>query len=198
MLRWNQKKPTPIEDILFGNFYLGLRAIKLCQKHDIRTAEQLATYNRFAFKIGGNFRDNQATYKYEPRTVAHTVNYLEKCLKRAGMSFSPEHPQAKPRKGSPHEIYGRENIKNDILNAMKELREYVSGAGIARHAKRALISQLSPYEEYNWQELFDACTFASSVFGSRTIKPYFDELIKEEKAEKIETEKGVLYRIKEK
>ena len=193
------KKQTPIENILFDFPFLKDFAIALCEKHGIRTAEQLATYNRFAFKIGGNFRNHPKAYKYEPRKITHTISYLKKCLKRIGMEFSPEHPQAESRKGSPHEIYGKENIKTDILNAMRETREYVSmtKTGIARQAKRALIFQLLPYEIYKGRELFDARTFASSVFELRTINPYFDELVEEGKAERFETKKGIFYRTKE-
>jgi len=190
-------KQTPIENILFSSPFLDF-AIAFCEKYGIRTAEQLATYNRFAFKIGGNFRDHPKAYKYEPRKITHTISYLEKCLKRTGMEFSPEHPQSEPRKGSPHEIYGKENIKTDLLNAMRETREYVSmtKTGIARQAKRALIFQLLPYERYKGKELFDARAFASSVFELRTTNSYFDELVDEGKAEKVETEKGVFYRTK--
>jgi len=186
------KKQTPIEDILTGSHALKSDARDLFRMHGIKTAEQLATYYPSAFKIGGNSR-NPELKEYPGKTV---LNYLEKCLKKVGMSFSPEHPQFRAWGGSPHKIYGRENIKDDLLNAMKDLRKDGTVGGITRHAKKALMRQLEPYEIYKGKKLLNAYTFTHSVFSTRTIKPFFEELIDEGKIEKIETTKGTFYRVK--
>ncbi|OGJ19851.1 hypothetical protein A3K73_03730 [Candidatus Pacearchaeota archaeon RBG_13_36_9] len=189
---WKMTKKTPIEDILFKHSLMRKQALTVCRDYGIKTAEELSTYYMSAFRIGGNSRDPRSN-KYPGKLV---LNYLERCLKKVGLSFSPEHPQFQAGHGTPHIIYGRKNIKDDLLDAMKELRRDATRGGIARHAKKALISQLLPYEKYKGKRLLNAYTFAHSVFDTRTIKPFFEEFIEEGKAEKIETEKGVFYRAK--
>lgn len=183
----------PIESIFFEHPSIKKEAIMACSNYEIHTAQELATYYRSAFKIGGNLRI-QGFKEYPGKRV---LDYLEECLRKKGMSFSPEHPQFRAWGGSPHMIYGEKNIKNDLLRAMKILKKDAKAGGIARHAKRALISQLLPYENYAQSKLVNAYTFASSVFNSGKLRPIFSQLVNEGKAEKIKTEKGVFYRLKE-
>lgn len=184
-------KQTPVENILYDCSGLKSRGAKLCHHNRIETAEQLSTYSRFAFRVGGNSR-----FRHMKKENTKTLDYLEECLKRVNLSFSPESPQAEGRWPG-YRIYGRENAKKDLLTTMEKIGKNCSISQIAHYASKMLRDQLEPYEYYNNKPLLDPEKFAHSVFSLKIIEPYFSELVNEGKAEKIETTEKTFYKAKE-
>ena len=87
---------TPIKDILFEKSRLQMKAFILCTHYNIKTAEQLETYNRFAFRTGGSKR-KPLSAEIKRLSGEKTMDYLEECLSRINLSFAPEPPEAKGR-----------------------------------------------------------------------------------------------------
>ena len=183
------EKETPIEEILFDVDILPKNARHLCRECGIRTAQQLATYNRFAFKIEGQRRG------FHTGHTGRTIDYLEECLKRIGMSFAPEPPQAKGH-WAPYRVYGAENAKEDILRAMRVIKHPEFPINIAAKAASALREKLEPYEYesappfFQGKKWFSAKKYADSVFETRRVSACLKELVKEGKVAQWEVTKG--------
>jgi hypothetical protein len=186
------KKQIPIEKILFEIDYHRRHARSICSECGIETAQQLATYNRFAFKVEGRRRGIYKGFS------GRTIDYLEECLKRAGMSFAPEPPQAKGY-WAPYKIYGAKNTKEDILTTMKKIKTPESLPNIAAKAAFVLRERLMPYEYSSAPEFFqgkrwfNAERFANSVFQQSIVSKYLKELVKEGKVVEWKVSKRTLY-----
>tara|TARA_Y100000310_G_scaffold334594_1_gene414733 strand:+ start:179 stop:859 length:681 start_codon:yes stop_codon:yes gene_type:complete len=163
----NMAKQTPIEEIIGDKPYLGARALNFCRKYKIETAEQLATYNRWAFQIMG------------VATQIATVNYLEECLNKANLSFS-DTPKRHGRQDCGFKIIGKENIKNYILDVMGDVP--YSRTEILRAATKKLEKTLNYYlkrVDYNYVHSEEVRCFTLMAFHYNYAFPLFDELEQE-------------------
>ena len=177
---------TLIKDILFEKSRLQMKAFILCAHYNIKTAEQLETYNRFAFRTGGSER-KPLSAEIRRLSGKKTMDYLEECLKRANLSFAPEPPEARGR-WTPLMIYGRENAKDSLLKEMQKINDWRKRDSIADLACKNLNDHLEPYGGYD--------NFAKAVFGPTTVWILFKELLKEGRIKKYKGSGKVWYRTK--
>lgn len=178
---------TPIKDILNPQLFPhNVRVIghilPILESYKIETAEQLSTYNKFALKVGGNTSKRGLTNN-SPLTNTQ-YEFLRKCLKSKGMDFAQE---ISLKKTTPYQIVGESNVKDYLLQTLKnqtQPNQYLSSGIIAERA----IDRL--------EGLTGEWRFFDLVFHNHHVISLLEKLTKEGKVEKVLGNTTAFYRAK--
>jgi hypothetical protein len=194
------RKETPIDEILIPFSRPGFSIEKVrkgLQYYGIKTAEQLTTYNQFAFRWGGNTEQRGSDHGPYGEFSKAGYDYLERCLRAADLSFANQ-PSGNP---TPFQVIGRKNMKEYLLLALPPLKtrqnsqeryhgikptgeRFYGAEEISREARNSTI-----LGNYNTEEIW-------KVFRVGNTKPLLEELAQEGKINRVETNSGICYKVK--
>ncbi len=121
-------------------FRVGL--CSLLDRYGIETPEQLATYNRFAFWVGGNWESRGSCWqRWQDAIAPKQYATLQKYLGKIGMSFAPEKPTKTP---PPYLVIGRDIVKGyltDALDRIEDFNPYLSDKEVSAEAVRMMVER---------------------------------------------------------